>query len=70
MNITFSLMLLCPIIALSFIDNAAGKLAIVLGFLLLGAILTSGIVTRANNTGLALLSGCVTRCLPSLFMSL
>jgi hypothetical protein len=53
-------MLVCPIIALSFINNAAGKLAIVLGFLLLGAILTSGIVTRENNASLGLVAGCVT----------
>jgi len=59
-NVTFSLMLFCPIMALSWVENAAGKLAIVLGFLLLGAVLMSGILTTANNTGLAVLAGCVT----------
>lgn len=59
MNITFFLMLFFPIMALSLINNLAGKLSIVLGFLLLGAILTSGIVTRENNTGLGLLAGWV-----------
>ena len=53
-------MLFCPIVALSFLENAAVKLAIVLVFLLLGAVLTSGIFTRANNAGLALLVGYVT----------
>jgi len=56
-NVTFSLMLFCPIIALSFIENATAKLAIVLVFLLLGAVLTSGILTSANNAGLAVLAG-------------
>ncbi len=57
-------MLFCPIIALSCVENAAGKLAIVLGFLLLGAVLMSGILTTANNGGLAVLAGCVTHIIP------
>lgn len=58
-NVTFILMLFCPIIALSFIEEATAKLAIVLVFLLLGAVLTSGILTSANNAGLAVLAGYV-----------
>lgn len=57
MNVTFTLMLFCPIIALSWVENTTGKLAIVLGFLLVGAILMSGLVTGANNAGLAVLAG-------------
>jgi hypothetical protein len=52
-------MLFCPIIALSFIENGYAKLVIVLVFLLLGAVLTSGILTSTNNAGLAVLAGYV-----------
>jgi hypothetical protein len=61
-------MLFCPIIALSFIENATAKLAIVLVFLLLGAVLTSGILTSANNAGLGILAGYVA--ISSLFLHL
>lgn len=59
MNTAFSLMLLCPIIALSFIRSSIGRLVVVLAFLILGAILTSGIVTAANNSGLGVLAALV-----------
>lgn len=56
-HVSFCVLLLCPIIALSFIQSAAGKLAVVVGFLLLAAFLTSGVLTGANNAGLAVLAG-------------
>jgi hypothetical protein len=56
-NVSFCLLLICPIIALSVVGNTVGKLVIVLGFLLVAAVLTSGILTSANNTGLAVLAG-------------
>lgn len=57
MHVSFCLLLLCPIIALSVIQSAVGKLGVVVGFLLLAAFLTSGVLTGANNTGLAVLAG-------------
>lgn len=56
-HVAFCFLLLCPIIALSVIDNSAGKLVVVVGFLLVAAFLTSGILTGANNAGLAVLAG-------------
>jgi hypothetical protein len=50
-------MLLCPIIALSVIRSTVGKLVVVIGFLLAASFLTSGVLTGANNTGLAVLAG-------------
>ena len=56
-NVSFCVLLLCPIIALSIIGSVVGKLAVVVGFLLAGAFLTSGVLTGANNAGLAVLAG-------------
>jgi hypothetical protein len=55
-HVSFCLLLLCPIIALSIIQSVVGKLAVVIGFLLAAAILTSGVLTGANNPGLAVLA--------------
>jgi hypothetical protein len=57
MHISFCIMLLCPIIALSVIEINSGKLAVVVVFLLAVAILTSGIINGENNAGLAVLAG-------------
>jgi hypothetical protein len=57
MHISFCIMLLCPIIALSIIETNSGKLAVVVVFLLAVAILTSGIINGENNAGLAVLAG-------------
>jgi hypothetical protein len=56
-HVSFCVLLLCPIIALSLIENTAGKLVVVVGFLLAAALLTSGVLTGANNAGLAVLAG-------------
>jgi hypothetical protein len=56
-HISFCVLLLCPIIALSVIENTVGKLVVVVGFLLAAALLTSGVLTGANNAGLAVLAG-------------
>jgi hypothetical protein len=57
MHVSFCALLLCPIIALSIIESDVGKLVVVVGFLLVAAILTSGIINGANNAGLAVLAG-------------
>lgn len=56
-HISFCVLLLCPIIALSVIESTVGKLVVVIGFLLTAALLTSGVLTGANNAGLAVLAG-------------
>ena len=50
MHVCFCVLLLCPIIALSVIQSAVGKLAVVVvvRFLLLAALLTSGVLTGAK----------------------
>jgi hypothetical protein len=57
MHISFCIMLLCPIIALSIIETNSGKLPVVVVFLLAVAILISGIINGENNAGLAVLAG-------------
>ena len=59
MNISFCLLLLCPVIVLSLVDNRAAKLSIVVGFLLIGAILLA-LGTGSNNSALAVLAAYVT----------
>jgi hypothetical protein len=56
-HVSFCVLLLCPIIALSVIGSKVGKLVVVIGFLLAASLLTSGVLTGANNTGLAVLAG-------------
>jgi hypothetical protein len=59
MNISFCLLLICPVIVLSLVDSRAAKLSIVVGFLLIGAILMA-LGTGSNNSALAVLAACVT----------
>lgn len=56
-HVSFCILLLCPIVALSVIQSSVGKLLVVIGFLLAVALLTSGVLTGANNAGLAVLVG-------------
>ena len=56
-HVSFCVLLLCPIIALSIIGSWVGKLVVVIGFLLAAAFLSSGVLTGANNAGLAVLAG-------------
>lgn len=58
MNISFCLLLLCPVIVLSLVDNKAAKLSIVVGFLLFSAILMA-LGTGSNNSTLAVLAAYV-----------
>jgi hypothetical protein len=56
-HVSFCVLLLCPIIALSLIGSMVGKMLVIVGFLLAAAFLTSGVLTGANNAGLAVLAG-------------
>ena len=56
MNVSFCLLLLCPVIVLSLVDNRAVKLSVVVGFLLFCAVLLA-IGTSSNNSALAVLAG-------------
>jgi hypothetical protein len=58
MNVSFCLLLLCPVIVLSLVDSEGAKLSIVVGFLLFSAILMA-IGTSSNNSSLAVLAGYV-----------
>ena len=66
-NVSFSLLLLGPIIVLSWLENTRVKLLIVVGCLLFGAILMSGIATGIYNSNLAVLAGCVAPLIIRLF---
>jgi hypothetical protein len=56
-HVSFCVLLLCPIIALSAIGSTVGKLVVVIVFLLAASFLTSGLLNGANNNGLAVLAG-------------
>ena len=56
MNVSFCLLLLCPVIVLSLVDNRTVKLSVVVGFLLFSAVLLA-IGTKSNNSALAVLAG-------------
>ena len=59
MNISFCLLLLCPVTVLSLVNNKAAKLSIIVGFLLFSAILMA-MGTVSNNSTLAVLAAYVT----------
>lgn len=58
MNVAFCLLIICPVIVLSLVDNTVAKLSIVVGFYVLGSILLA-LGTGSSNPALAVLAACV-----------
>jgi hypothetical protein len=56
-NIVFCLAILLPIFVLSFLRNKAGKLVVVLGFVIIVAVVTSFVANAVHKNTFAVLAG-------------
>jgi hypothetical protein len=56
-NIVFCLAILLPIFVLSFLGNKAGKLVVVLGFVIIVAVVTSFVANAVHKNTFAVLAG-------------
>ena len=61
-NVAFCLLVLIPIILLSYLKNKVIKLMLVLAFVLLSAIVSSFLANTTHKTSLAVIAGYVLNC--------
>lgn len=59
MNSTFCFLLLCPVVALVYVNNKAWKLVILVIFVLGASMLTSSLSDAADQSSLAVVAGWV-----------